>query len=210
MSDTGGFALRTVVLLLMAVVLGVLIAQLGGKIAVGGASAGGGPADVAEVAGYDGDVDRDSRQDILIVARATPYAVALGFGDEQSMQSSDDSTLAKGPHVRVEPVVAAHRYDTSELAAGRFLGRLVNYDPQPFARLGLGSLDTTYWWVDSAATGRWRSVFFSTDPAIQPVTMPVRLEASITWWQPVARWVTVGGIDALWATCGRETVCRTD
>ncbi|MEE8061978.1 MAG: hypothetical protein V3T16_09110 [Gemmatimonadales bacterium] len=207
LSGTRGQALRTMVPLFLAVVFGVVIAQLGGKVAVGSPEGGLPEIDMPR---YDGDVDRDSRQDVVDFARTAPYAGELGLGDDQSLQSGQDTVSGYGPHVRIEPVAAAHRYTPDELAAGRFIGRLINFDPEPYPRLGLGAHDTTYWWVDSSANARWRAVFFSTDPAIQPVTMPVRVEPSATWWQPLARWVAAGGVDEVWATCGADAVCRTD
>ncbi len=207
-SGTHGQASRTMIPILLAVVAGVVIAQLGGKVAVGSSQSE--LPETIDVPHYVGDVDRDSRQDVVAFARTAPYAGELGFGDEQTLRSRQDTVSGDGPFVRIEPVTAAHRYNRDELAAGRLIGRLINFDSVPYPRLGLGAHDTTYWWVDSSANGRWRALFLSTDPAIQPVTMPVRVEPSTTWWQPVARWVAVGGVDAVWATCGADTICRTD
>jgi hypothetical protein len=202
-----GQASRTI-LVVLAIIVGVIIAQLGGRVAIG--SSENEPPEMIAIPPYEGDVDRDSRQDVVDFARAAPYANELGFGDEQSLRPPPDTISRDGPYVRVEPVASAHRYSADELTVGRFVGRLINLDPTPYPRLGLGAFDTTYIWVDSSSVGQWRVVFFSTDPAIQPVTRPVRVEPSTRWWQSLARWVVVGGVDEVWTTCGVETVCRTD
>ena len=196
------------ILIVLAVVVGVVIAQLGGRVAVG--SSEGEPPETIDIPPYEGDVDRDSRQDVVDFARAAPYVSELGLGDEQFLRPAPDTSYTVGPHVRIEPVASAHRYSSDELVAGRFIGRLINFDSIPYPRLGLGAFDTAYVWVDSSSVGSWRAVFFSTDPAIQPVTKSVRVEPSTKWWQPLARWTGVSGVDEVWATCGAETVCRTD
>ena len=206
-SGVRGQASRTI-LLVLAVVVGVVIAQLGGTVALG--SSEDERPEMMDVPPYEGDVDRDSRQDVVDFARAAQYAGELGFGDEQSLRPAPDTISLDGPYVRVEPVAFANNIKADELVAGRFIGRLINLDSTAYPRYGLGAFDTVYVWVDSSAVGRWRVVFFSTDPAIQSVTRPIRVEPSARWWQSLARWVVVGGVDEMWATCGAETVCRTD
>ena len=47
-----------------------------------------------------------------------------------------------------------------------------------FENLAIGARDTTYWWADSVARGRWRAVYLSSDPAIPPVELGHEVEAS--------------------------------
>ena len=212
MTDTRGQAVRKLFPLFLAVLAGVLLAQLGGRIMVGGGEK---KPDMPRIPRFTGDVDRDSRQNVVQFARALPWVATFGAGDEQRLLVIEDGNRRYGPKARIEPLLVAHTLDRKDLAEGRFVGRIINNDDEPYSKLGLGARDTTYWWVDSAATGKWRAVFFSSDPAIQTVSMPVNVEPSSPdgshrWTQSTARWIWLDQDEKTWVSCGYTFCCRTD
>jgi hypothetical protein len=89
---------------------------------------------------------------------------------------------------------------------------LINRDTVPYPALAIGARDTTYWWADSVARGRWRAVYFSSDPAIPPVELDLHLERAADGQRhrssPSARWLFADEGERPWVTCGEATDCR--
>jgi len=210
-SSQRGQAAGRLVLILVGIIAGLLLAQLGGRIIVGP----GRPAQVPEVPPFQGDIDRAPRADVLAYARGLPYETSFGAGDDQRLLVRQDSIIRYGPNARIEAMKGAAGLTRDDLARGRIVARLLNRDQEPYAKLALGSRDTTYWWVDSVATGQWRSLYISSDSTIAPVRTTVRLEdASVhgdtRWGQSLARWIFDENDEETWVTCGQLYCCRTD
>jgi len=206
--STAGKAAGSLLPILAALVAGVLLAQLGGRVIVGSDNP---PAPEVPIPSFTGDVDRDSRQDIVNFARALPFGESVGAGDAQPLWMATDSGAVQGAVVRIEPVFLAHEYTREELGNGRFVARMVNRDDRRYEPLGIGTRDTTYWWIDSIARGTWRTLLLSSDPAIPTVEMTTQLES--TSGQPrhvqsLARWTGVRENVAGWVTCTATAGCR--
>jgi hypothetical protein len=126
-----------------------------------------------------------------------------------------DSTLLTactvGPRVRVEPESGAYLVGQAGLRAGRIIARLVNLDSIPYPKLNLQPLGTTYWWVDSAGPGGYRSAYVPADTTI-PITwdtLVFHTEEHARWWQSVARFAVVEKDDKLWTACDSLGCCRS-
>lgn len=211
MSSQGGHVPGRLLLILVGIIVGLLLAQLGGRIIVGPET----PGQVPEVPPFQGDIDRASRTEILAYARSLPYETSFGAGDDQRLLVRQDSVSRYGPNARIEAMKGAAGLTKEDLARGRFVARLLNRDQEPYPKLALGSRDTTYWWVDSVATGQWRALYISSDSTIPPVRTSVRLEpASVhgdtRWGQSLARWIFDPNDEETWVTCGTLYCCRTD
>ena len=208
MIGTRGHVAGKLVSLFLGILVGVGLAQLGGRIQVGTDQQ---PEPNLAPDTYGGDVVRDSRQDVIAYARTLLFAEAIGAGDEQRLVAIADSVHGRAPLVRVEPAVGLMASGRELLANGLVLARFINRDTVPYPALGIGASDTTYWWADSVPSGRWRALYFSSDPAIPPVEVRLHLE------QPAggqghgrpssARWVVADEGERPRVTCGVSTVC---
>lgn len=209
MISNGGHATRRLVSLFVAVLIGVVLAQLGGRIRLGTDRA---PAPDPTLVMYQGSVDRDSRQNVIAYARTLQFSEATGAGDEQRLTVGADSVPSHGPLVRVEPVVGANRSRREQLATGLLVARFINHDPVPYPQLSIGARDTTYWWADSVARGRWRALYLSSDPAIPPVELELHLDqvpdAQRNGLLPSARWLFTDEGEKPWVTCSAAAACR--
>lgn len=156
------------------------------------------------------------RAEFIAYARGLTYDTADGTGDEQRLAVPDtivrppDTLFYRhGPLVRIEPAVGTHRLSLDSLAAGRVIARLVNRsDDEGHPELALGAADTTYWWVDSVQTGRWRSVLVSTDTSILLVTDTLTFtEHDEPWPLSFARFRWANSPEGLWMTCPNGRCC---
>jgi len=205
---TRGHAAGKFVPLFVAVLVGVGLAQLGGRIRMGTDQQS--EPDLAPET-YGGNVDRDSRQDVIAYARTLGFVDATGAGDEQRLIVAADSIHDRGPLVRVEPAVGLVVSGREQLANGLVIARFINRDTVPYPALGIGARDTTYWWADSVARGRWRALYFSSDPAIPPVELPLHLEQAPDGqrhgFPSSARWLMADEGERPWVACGASTAC---
>ena len=210
MIGTSRHAAGRFVALFVAVLIGVGLAQLGGRIRMGTEQQ---PEPDRAPEAYGGDVDRDSRQDVIAYARTLGFADATGAGDEQRLMVVADSVPGRGPVVRVEPAVGVIVSGRDRLANGLVIARLINRDTVPYPSLGIGARDTTYWWADSVARGRWRALYFSSDPAIPPVELQLHVERAADGQRhrvpASARWLVADEGERPWVTCGPNITCRT-
>ncbi len=122
-------------ILFMGVLVGVGLAQLGGRISVGTDQQ---PELVLAPDAYGGDVVRDSRQDVIAYARTLLFSDATGEGDEQRLVVIADSVHDRGPLVRVEPAVGLMVSGRERLANGLIIARFINRDSVPYPALGIG------------------------------------------------------------------------
>lgn len=209
MIGTRGHTTRKIVSLFVAVLVGVVLAQLGGRVSVGADRP---PRPELAPERYRGDVDRDSRHGLIAYARTLRFADATGAGDEQRLSIVADSAHDHGPLVRVEPAVGVIVAGRERLVNGLIIARLINRDTVPYPALAIGAHDTTYWWVDSVAQGQWRAIYFSSDPAIPPVELQLHLEqvsdSQSHRFSPSARWLFADEGERPWVTCGEATDCR--
>lgn len=209
MIGTRGYSAGKLVSLFVAVLVGVGLAQLGGHIRLGTDQQ---PEPDLAPQTYGGDVDRDSRQDVIAYARTLRFADATGAGDEQRLMVVADSVHDRGPLVRVEPAVGVTVSGRDRLANGLVIARFINRDTIPYRALGIGARDTTYWWADSVARGRWRALYLSSDPAIPPVELQLHLEQAHGGQghrlPSSARWLVAAEGDRPWVTCGPSITCR--
>ncbi len=216
-----GASKRGPILLILALIGGVVIGQLGGEVKLAPppppatASAAVAPA----IPSFGRSIDASSRDDFLGYARALPFDGDPGAGDGQRLVS--DSPLGSqvpGPLVRIEPMRHAAAASRAELANGLVVARFINEDSLAFPRLALGARDTAYWWVDSVGLGRWRSVYLSARASIGmlPAGLEVRARggaessAAAARDRALARWHWED--DGLagerpWATCSRAAAC---
>lgn len=154
-----------------------------------------------------------SRQEILDVARATPFDVRYGAGDQQRLivgECADDCRY--GPLADVQPAMGIHTQSEQELASGRFVGRMINHGPEAYSSLNLGATDTTYVWVDKAA-GAWRAVLVPSSSGGTLVEKRLALETHVTqepWAQPGARWLLNGKREGPWFACVTWGCCVVD
>lgn len=209
MIGTRGFATRRLVLLFVAVMVGVLLAQLGGSVRVGDDR----PAEPELIPEqYGGDVDRDSRLEVISYARTLRFSGATSAGDEQRLIVAPESLHVRGPLVRVEPAIGLNASARPHLTGGLVIARFINRDTVSYPAMAIGPLDTTYWWVDSVAQGRWRGLYLSSDPAIPPVELDLHLdhvpEGRPPGSPPSARWLFADEGERAWVTCGAATACR--
>ena len=209
MIGTRGPAPRKIVSLFVAVLVGMMLAQLGGRVRLGADQP---PRTDLPPETYRGDVDRDSRQDVIAYARTLQFSDATGAGDEQRLVVVTDSAHDRGPLVRVEPAVGIDLSAREQLANGLVIARLINRDTVPYPALAIGARDTTYWWADSVAPGRWRAVYFSSDPAIPPVELGLHLQPAPDderhRFSLSARWLFADEGERPWVTCGAGMACR--
>jgi hypothetical protein len=116
-----------------------------------------------------------------------------------------------GPRVRVEPEIGAYRIGRAVVATGRIIARVMNVDSIPYPKLNLQSFGTTYWWVDSAGAGGYRSIYVpadSTKPTLQD-TLRYHREPDQRWRQSLARFLVVERDDKLWTACDSQGCCRS-
>lgn len=116
-----------------------------------------------------------------------------------------------GPRVRVEPEIGAYRIGRSVVAKGRIIARVVNLDSIPYPKLALQPFGTTYWWVDSAGAGGYRSIYVPTDSTTLTLqdTLFYHPEPSQRWRQSLARFLVVERDDKLWTACDSLGCCRS-
>ena len=121
MIGTRGHTTRKIVSLFVAVLVGVVLAQLGGRVSVGADQP---PIPDLAPEKYRGDVDRDSRQAVIAYARTLQFSDATGAGDEQRLVIVADSVNDHGPIVRVEPAVGVDVSGREQLVDGLVIARV--------------------------------------------------------------------------------------
>jgi len=148
---------------------------------------------------------------VVSYGESLEFDALLGAGDEQLLHvGACPGPCGHGPLARIEPERGAAALDTTQLAAGRVVARIVNGDTVGYPKLGVRPNSVTYWWVDKSA-GEWRSLFVSSVPGAEPVVRPLRFDyhPEAPWRRALARWVWDPGDEEAWATCTNSRCCRT-
>src|SRR6266545_6606279 len=161
-----------------------------------------------------GGIDAAPRADVLGIARDQDYDTSHGVGDFRRLMVGSCPACRYGPHVKLHPARGAWRYDSTTLAEGRFLARLINMDADSYPKFNLGPRDTVYWWVDRRGPdSTWRSVYVSSDLRMAFKTDSLfhhepRATAS-RWGRTLARFVWRDTDEALWVACDMTGCCRS-
>jgi hypothetical protein len=125
-----------------------------------------------------------------------------------------------GPLVRIDPEIGSYKVNRAGIKGGRILARIVNLDSatMDYPKLNLHSRGTTYWWVDSAGPGGYRSLFISSDTSdtlVRGDTLNIHpypdsgLAYTHKWRQAVARFLWVPDDDQLWSACDTKYCCKS-
>lgn len=140
-------------------------------------------------------VDTAQRSVLLEHARRARFVSDHHLTDEQSILVRGE----RGPTVRVEAVVHAHRLSDAQLRRGALIGRLVSAGNVEARGLRRGN---NYVFVDSSRG--WRAIIVPEDPA-QPVrvTGMAVLETRHIVHLPTARFFETGGMTYDNIKCGR-------
>jgi hypothetical protein len=161
-----------------------------------------------------GGIDSAPRIGVLSIARGQDYDTSHGVGDYRRLMVGSCPACAYGPHVILNPVRGTWRFDSTMLAEGRVLARLINRDADGYPKFNLAPHDTVYWWVDRhGPDGTWRSVFVSSVPsrALKTDTLFRRVthETASPWGRTLARFVWQDTDEALWVACDMTGCCRS-
>jgi len=152
---------------------------------------------------------------VLAVARRGDYDASHGVGDYRRLMVGSCPACVYGPHVKLHPARGAWRFDSTELAEGRFLARLINMDADSYPKFNLAPHDTVYWWVDRRGPGgTWRSVYVSSVLTVALKTDSLYHEphlrgTSPPWGRTLARFVWKDTDEALWVACDMTGCCRS-
>ncbi|NNG17932.1 MAG: hypothetical protein HKM89_15760 [Gemmatimonadales bacterium] len=218
MADTPerGATKQSWVLVILALIGGVVIGQLGGTVALTPApSPGSGPPPPT----FAGQIETMPRAEVLSYARGLGFDRSDGAGDTQRLTVVDLMAVppapVPGPLCRIEPMQGAAELERDELAAGRIVARIINRDSIPYPELALGPSDTTYWWVDSATTGQWRTLLVSSEDTVLIAPRGLSLvrafeDSTRRWGQALARWRWQGQDEGLWVTCTATSACLVE
>jgi hypothetical protein len=117
-----------------------------------------------------------------------------------------------GPRVRIDPEIGAYRIGRAGVREGRIIARMVNLEAIAYPKLNLEPHGTTYWWVDSAGRGGYRSVYVpanATVPLKQDTFVFHREPPDVRWRQAIARFVVVDKDDQVWTACDPYYCCNT-
>ena len=218
MADTAarGATRQTLVVVFLALVIGVAIGQLGGTVELTPEP----PLDSGPTTpAFAGQIETAPRAEILSYARGLSYDQSDGAGDTQRLTVIDLLAVppgpTPGPPCRIEPMQSAADLQRDELVAGRIVARIINRDSTPYPQLALGPRDTTYWWVDSATTGQWRTLLVSSQDTILITPRSLSLvsafqDSTSRWGQALARWRWRGQDEGLWVTCTATRACLAE
>ncbi len=160
-----------------------------------------------------GGIDAATPVGVLDIARRQDYDVSHGVGDYRRLATGCPA-CTYGPHVFLHPVRGAWRFDSTMLAEGRFLARLINMDADPYPKFNLAPHDTVYWWVDKKGPGNtWRNVYVSSSPRVA-FTRDTLFKrdphvAAARWERTIARFLWQDRDEALWVACDMTGCCRS-
>ena len=197
--------------LLLVVAVAVAVWFLRPVISRGVTTAGPTPT-VAPTAFFTGAVDSAPRSAVLNYARTLDYDSTHGVGDYRRLMVGSCPRCMYGPHVFLRPERGAATLQTTMLAEGRVVARLINLDADTYAKFNLAAHDTVYWWVDRRGPrGAWRSVYVSSDPTrpLQPDTLIVTSYHGSRWERTWARFLWRDTDEALWVACDMTGCCRS-
>jgi len=124
-----------------------------------------------------------------------------------------------GPLVRIDPEIGSYKVGRAAIKGGRIIARIVNLDStsMDYPKLNLHTRGTTYWWVDSAGPGGYRSVLISSDTGDTLVKRVLNIHPypdsgsgySHKWRQALSRFLWVPDDEELWTACDTKYCCKT-
>ncbi|PYO86002.1 MAG: hypothetical protein DMD68_01790 [Gemmatimonadetes bacterium] len=197
-------------ILVLVVVVAVAVWFLRPVIYTGGTLTGLTPTG-APTAFFRGSVDSAPRSAVLNYARSLDYDSTHGVGDYRRLMVGSCPRCMYGPHVLLLPERGAAVLQTTMLAEGRVVARLINYDADVYPKLNLAPHDTVYWWVDRRGPrSEWRSVYISSDPTrpLQPDSLIVT-DYHTRWERTLARFLWHDRDEKLWVACDMTGCCRS-
>lgn len=198
--------------LLLIVVIALAAAWFGGPIIHGYRPPAYPTPTKAPTAYFTSSVDSAPRSAVLSYARSLDYDTTHGVGDFRRVMVGSCPRCVYGPHVFLRPERGAASLDTTLLAEGRVVARLVNTDSSAYTKFNLGARDTVYWWVDRRGPrGTWRSMYVSSDPGrpLQQDTLIVTGYHSSRWERTWARFIWRDADEALWVACDMTGCCKS-
>lgn len=160
-------------------------------------------------------IEQTPFEEVVAYARELKYDPRPGTLDSQRLMVGRYGADARyGPRVKIEVDEGAYLVDSTALAGGRVLARLVNGDSMPYPKLNIGPYDTVYVWIDRSDQQQWRAVLFSTAYGGKTLSKPLRINThdhtrKRPWKESIARWVWSDDDEQLWLTCGRAQCCET-
>jgi hypothetical protein len=135
-------------------------------------------------------------------------------GDEQRLMVNPPcpGSCQYGPLAKIEPVVGAQDYGEDELQRGRIIARLfVRRGEKGYPKLAIVSGYTTYWWVQTNATGRAGRSLFISEAMVGNQLMTVRRQLEVypypegTFRRAIAGWYWLEQDETAKGTCGSAT-----
>jgi hypothetical protein len=150
-----------------------------------------------------------SPEAVLAIARTLSFDSISG--DTRRLMVTDPATGIRtyGPLALIEPEINSHAISRQQLGRGHVLARLVNLDNVGYPSLALAPRDTAYWWVDSVATGQWRSRLVPVRGDVPAVTggLHITLHPGHTWSQPSSRFRWSETRTGTWVACVWHGCC---
>lgn len=176
---------------------------------------------------FKGRIDTATRAQILTYAHALAFDSSSGASDIQRLEiSGPNGGPHYGPLVRIEPEFGAVGLTRGELAEGRIVARMVNYDKRAYPKLGIPPHGTAYFWMDSTATGQWRAIYIpdnKTGALLKRVTEthtpksgpPIRDSVIVhlnpdSIFRSRAKWLWSNADEGTWTSCTMTGCCYSN
>lgn len=162
-------------------------------------------------------VDAASDAAVLQYARQVPFESMAELGDQQRLTVGTCPSCALGPLVRLEVARGSAALDTTQLIAGRVVGRLVTDQTYPvdtayYNKFRLVRGLTTYMWVDRHGGERrnqWRALFFTQGQPRGTRNVIFTRHGTFRWQNPSSRLVWSPVDEEAWITCAAMGCCQT-
>jgi hypothetical protein len=157
---------------------------------------------------FDPSIEVSDSQPLTVIGSA-PGAPCPG--DEKKIH-----TCRYGPVAKIEPVKGAQNYSEDNLRQGRIIARLFipSSETEGYAKFGLKPGQTTYWWVQTDASGTGgTSVFVTTTREGKVERLPPRrlvryiYERGEELCRAIARWLWTLDDETTQGSCGGGS-CR--
>jgi len=158
----------------------------------------------------------DRQRDSMLASAVVPYGQSLsydaadGAGDEQRLWVGPIDTGHLGPPARIEPQRGTYLLDSTSLAGGRVIARIINLSADSgYTPLNMLANDTLYWWVERRS-GQWISAFVRTKSGPSGILVDSLRRTFHTdgqWRQALARWVSHSA-EGAWGDCSHSGCCE--
>lgn len=162
-------------------------------------------------------VDAASDAAVLQYAQQVPFDSMVELGDRQRLTVGTCPSCTLGPLVQLQVARGAAAIDTTQLVAGRFIGRFVTDQTYPvdsayYRKFRLVAGRTTYMWVDRHGGDRrdqWRALFFTPGQPRGTRNLTFTRHRTFRWQMPFSRWVWSPVDEEAWVTCAAMGCCET-